>query len=340
MLLRPLAALTLVGAFCSFVSGARAQQALPPAASEPVATRDWLARIHEAASKSNFQGTFVVSGGGSVSSARIAHYCAGPDQFERIESLDGQSREILRHNDVVQTVWPDSRVVVVEQNRPLVSFPALLQKGDERIGEYYEVRRLGRDRVAGRDAVVLHVRPRDERRFGYRLWSDEASGLLLRSDVLGERGNVLETTAFTEVSIGVSAHPDQVLVPMAQVDGFRVIRPVLESTTLEAEGWTMSAVLPGFRQVSCVRRPIDGPTASEPGVSAEPALQAIYSDGLTYVSLFIEPYDAERHRRPIVASVGSTRTLMRRKGDWWVTVVGDVPVASLKAFANALERSN
>ena len=74
------------------------------------------------------------------------------------------------------------------------------------------------------------------------------------------------------------------------------------------------------------------------GGGAHPVLQTIYSDGLTYVSLFIEPYDATRHRREMLVAMGATQTLTRRQGDWWLTVIGDVPPATLRAFAAGLDR--
>lgn len=336
MSLRPLAALTLFGAFCSFVPLAHGQGTEGTLA-EPREVRAWLLRIHEAASKRNFQGTFVVSGGGSVSSARIAHYYEGRNQFERIESLDGQTRHVFRHNDVVHTVWPASRVAVIEQSQLLMSFPGLLQAGDDHIADHYEVKMQGADRVAGHDANVLLVRPKDSLRFGYRLWSEKVSGLLLRADVLGERGEVLETSAFSEVTIGTRPQPETVLQPMKRLDGYRIVRPVLVATQLEAEGWALPEPAPGFRLVSCVRRPIAGQGEAES--DSPQVLQAIYADGLTYVSIFIEPFDPQRHRRQMLASVGATQTLMRRQGDWWITAVGDVPVATLKTFAKGLERT-
>ena len=66
-------------------------------------------------------------------------------------------------------------------------------------------------------------------------------------------------------------------------------------------------------------------------------LQTIFSDGLTHVSVFVEPFRAERHRAG-GAAFGATHTLMQRLGPHWVTVVGDVPMATLKQFAAALER--
>ena len=309
------------------------------AASAPQSdVRSWLLRIHDAAGRRNFQGTFVVSGGGNVASARISHFCEGPNQYERIESLDGKQRKVYRHNDVVHTVWPASHIAMIEQRGMLSSFPALLQAGDDGIGEWYEVRAEGSDRVAGHDADVLAVRARDGLRYGYRLWADHASGLLLRAEVLGEKGDVLETSAFSEVAIGVRPQPETVVQAMRKLDGYRVVRPLLTPTRLESEGWTMRQIAPGFRQVSCVSRQIDPPGEASSAPASPPVVQSIYSDGLTYVSVFIEPFRPERHTRPLLAAVGATSTLAQRRGDWWVTVVGDTPPATLRMFAAALER--
>jgi sigma-E factor negative regulatory protein RseB len=300
-------------------------------------TRAWLMRIQDAASKRNFAGTVVVSAGGTVASTRIAHYFEGRDQFERIDSLDGQVRNVFRHNDVVHTVWPQRRVAVVEQRDQMSSFPSLLQAGSDRVQDFYDLKPVALERVAGHEANVLVLRPRDKLRFGYRLWAEKTTGLLLRAEVLGERGEVLESSAFSEVSIGIRPQLDSVLQPVKRLDGFRMLKPVLVPTRMEAEGWTLNATVPGFQLVSCVKRPFDGPARASSG-AADQALQTVYSDGLTYVSIFIEPYNAERHSRPMFTVIGATQTMMRREGDWWITVMGDVPAMTLRQFANGVER--
>ena len=309
--------------------------AVAPASASEV--RTWLMRIHDAARHRNFRGTFVVTGGGVVASARIAHYFDGIDQYERSESLDGPPRFTYRHNELVHTVWPVARVSKVEQRTLLVSFPELLQAGDDRIVEFYDVHAEGVERVAGHAANVLRVTPKDKLRYGYRLWADQASGLLLRADVLGERAEVLETSAFSEVTIGVKPQPQSVLQPMKRGDGHQVLHPLLTPTQLQREGWTLRHPAPGFRLVSCVRRPMQEAGAPEAEGPLAPAVQAIYSDRLTYVSVFIEPFDARLHTRSMLAGVGATQTLMVQHGEWWVTVVGDVPAATLRWFAKALE---
>jgi sigma-E factor negative regulatory protein RseB len=100
----------------------------------------------------------------------------------------------------------------------------------------------------------------------------------------------------------------------------------------------MRQLAPGFRAVSCVSRQIEAPGEVSSAAASPPVLQSIYSDGLTYVSVFIEPFRPERHTRPVLIAVGATSTLARRQGDWWVTVVGDTPPGTLRMFAAALER--
>ena len=284
MLSRALVPFALACAAIGGVPAALAQPRPGAASAPPNEVRAWLLRIHDAASRRNFQGTFVVSGGGGVANARISHFHDGPNQYERIESLDGRQRKVFRHNDVVHTLWPASKVAMIEQRGQLSSFPALLQAGDDALAEWYEVQREAPDRVAGHETDVLVVKPRDSHRYGYR-----------------------------------------------------IVRPALTPTRLEDEGWSMRPATPGFRFVSCVRRQMEMP--GETGdASAAPVIQTIYSDGLTYVSVFIERYRADRHTEPMFVSLGATVTFGQRQGDWWVTVVGDTPPSTLKTFAAALER--
>lgn len=296
-------------------------------------------RIHNAANQRNFQGTFVVSSAGAMSSVRISHFYEGSQQFERIESLDGQARQVLRHNGVVQTMWPFDKVALIEQRDVLSTFPSLLQGADDRVADFYDVQTQPGERVAGHDANVLALKPRDEYRYGYRLWTDKQSGLLLRAEVLNALGEVLETSAFSDVSIGVRAQPDMVLLPMRKLAGYRIIKPQLTPTKLEAEGWKLRKTVAGFRQLSCIRRPLEVLPSADAKSAPVQAIQAVFSDGITYVSVFIEPYNEERHPRPVITVVGATQTLMSRRGDSWLTVVGDVPTITLRAFFEAFDRT-
>jgi sigma-E factor negative regulatory protein RseB len=117
------------------------------------------------------------------------------------------------------------------------------------------------------------------------------------------------------------------------------------STTLDAHGWQPMVMVPGFREIHCFERPWgaiqdanrNGRSQASSGVSSK-ALQVIYSDGLTHVSVFIEPFDAARHGQQVPVFVGATRAFSTRLADWWITAVGDVPLATLRSLAQGLQR--
>jgi sigma-E factor negative regulatory protein RseB len=298
--------------------------------------RGWLQRMHAAASQRNYQGTLVVTASGSMSSSRLAHYCEGSQSFERIDMLDGQPRRVYRHNEQLLTLWPALKLARTEQREAVAVFPAVLSGSIEQLFERYDMVAEGGDRVAGLETAVFLLRPRDDLRFAQRLWAERDSGLLLRADVLALDGHVLETAAFSEITIDIKPQPDSVRAPMKKLDGYRVLHSAPKRTALEAEGWRLVAPVSGFKQISCVKRSLEA--SGDVGHAAAPdVLQAIYSDGLTHVSVFIEPLRGG-HQHAGAASVGATQSLMQPIGSHWVTVMGDVPTATLKQFAAALER--
>lgn len=296
--------------------------------------RAWLSRIHAAASSGNYEGTMVFSAGGALSSSRVWHYCVGEQVYEKQEALDGRQQRIVRHNDSVHTLWPQTRVAVVEKREALAAWSTTPQTVDPQALEQYELRPDGSARVAGREATVFLLEPRDTLRYAQRLWADQATGLMLRADVIGPGSErpVIESTAFSEIEIGVKPQPETVLKAIRQIDDYRIVRPRQKRTTLEAEGWALARPVPGFRLAGCLRRGME--TAGE----NEPVLQAVFSDGLTHVSVFLEVYEPQRHRNELQVRQGATATLTRRQGDHWVTVVGDVPPPTLQLFADAIER--
>ncbi len=309
-------------------------------ATSPLAdARSWLARMHAAANSGNYRGTMVFSAGGAMSSSRVWHYCVGDDTYETLEALDGQQQRIYRQNDRVHTLWPQSRTAVVER-RPLISgWQTTPQAVDPRALEQYELRREGVARVAGRDAVVFLLEPRDDLRFPQRLWADQATGLMLRADVLGPgpARAVLESAAFSEVEVGIKPQPKPLIEAIRGLDGYRIVKPQQQRTRLEDEGWAMARPVPGFTLSGCVKRPLDsaGADGQRPG---DPVLQAVFSDGLAQVSMFIEPFDERRHRSDMQARMGATTTISLRRQDHWITVIGDAPATTLKQFADGLQR--
>lgn len=332
--LRWLPALALVACFMSPAAAVAAESGELTAAE----AKAWLQRMRTAASNGNYQGTMVFSVGGTMSSSRVSHYMVGDQTYEQLEALDGRQQRILRHNDAVHTLWPQARLAVIEKRETRGAWSTTPQEVDLQALEHYALHREADARIAGREAAVFMLQPRDALRYAQRLWADRSTGLMLRADVIGRAAEgrpVLESTAFSEINIGVRPQPESVLQALRNtrlLDGYRVLRPQQQRTDLDAEGWALARPVPGFTLGGAVRRGMDA--AGE----GAPVLQAVFSDGLTHVSLFVEPFKPERHRGEMQARQGATSTLMLRRGEDWITVVGDVPAATLKLFAAAVER--
>ncbi len=331
-------ALTMLAMVVSTWVGAQTPSPAAPSAVDAKAAdrsvTEWLARMHEASRRRAYVGTYVISAGNSLSSARIWHACDGEQQVERVEALTGAPRSTFRHNDQVLTFLSDSRVVLVEKRESLAFFQNLLQAGDASIAQYYILGALAGGRVAGLEAEVVELRPRDSLRFGYRVWSEKKSGLVLKLQTLDGDGSVLEQAAFTELLLDAPVNMSKLTEMMRQTAGYQVEKPELVKTIAAGEGWVLKNAVPGFKPMSCYKRAIGGTTASR----QESTLQWIFSDGLASVSLFVDAFDPRRHGRPIGFAQGATHTLTRRIGDWWLTAVGEVPTQTLLAFAQGLER--
>ena len=314
--------------------------AVTPTASpaEVRSLNDWLMRMHQASVNRSYVGTFVVSAGGNMSSAKIWHVCEGTQQVERVETLTGAPRSIFRHNDQVTTFMPDHKVARSEKRESLGLFPQLFQSADSRIADFYKFRQEGLERVAGVDADIIMLLPRDRLRFGYRVWSERKNGLIVKLQTLDTDGKVIEEAAFSELQLDAPVSMSQLVQMMGKVQGYRLDKPVLVKTTAAAEGWALKTPVAGFNPMSCYKRPASKTGSAGKGAVGDGPLQWIFSDGLASVSIFVEPFDRQRHVRESTLSLGATQTLTRQLDAHWITLVGEVPVTTLQLFAGVLER--
>jgi len=303
-----------------------------PAAREAKSITDWLSRLHEASKRRSYIGTYVVSSGGQMQSAKIWHVCEGTQQMERVESLTGAQRSTFRHNDKVVTFMPEQKVVRSERREAPGNFPGLVQSADNQIAEFYKLKAEGVERIAGLESDVVLLIPKDNMRFGYRVWTEQKRSLVVKLQTLDSDRRILEQAAFSELQLDAPVKLDKLLQMMGKVDGYRVEESALVKTTASAEGWRLLTPVAGFKPMSCYKRPTSG------GALADDPMQWVFSDGLASVSLFVEPFDRQRHIKESAMSMGATHTITRQLGSYWLTAMGEVPMSTLKQFASGLER--
>lgn len=338
MLFKPFRPLVLAVCALTAMNYVAAQVLATPAVAapeaEPKSLNSWLMRMHEASTNQSYVGVFVVSAGGNMSSAKIWHMCEGKQQVERVETLTGAPRSIFRNNNQVVTFLPDHKVARSEKRESLGLFSELFKSADSRIADFYKFRQEGIERVAGVEADIVTLVPKDNLRFGYRVWTERKNGLVVKLQTLDADGSVLEQAAFSELQLDAPVKTEKILQMMGRTEGYRVEKPVLVKTSASAEGWELKTPVAGFNPVSCYRRPVSA-VSTVPG---EGQLQWIFSDGLASVSIFAEPLDRQRHIRESSLSLGATQTMTKQLDPYWITLVGEVPLATLKIFASGLER--
>lgn len=286
-----------------------------------------LQKMQQAARRMDYAGVYTYQQGSTVLSTRIAHIVDGTGEREKISLLDGEPREYLRHNDMTQCLLPDHKVILVER-RNSDRFPALLFDDGQRLPAHYEMQ-LGDvlQRVAGRSCQELTLTPRDGQRYGYRLCADRETGLLLRAQTLGPDG-VLTQVVFNTIEVGKGVQPDSLRSAWNTKDWQVVEVPVTE-VDLAAEGWRIP-LPPGYRSLTQVVRHMRADRRVK---------QLVASDGLSAISVFIEAYaDSGTHgEAPGLVRKGAMNVYRKRMGDFWLTVLGEVPGDTVRDLAERTE---
>ena len=344
----------LAGVFIAFsainsIAGETSQVTVTAPSAAARSVNDWLLRMHEASKQRAYTGTFVVSVGADMASARIWHVCDGEQQMERVETLTGAPRSIFRRNNEVVTFFPDSKIARTEQRESLGLFPNFLKSNNHAIADFYSLKVLEPERVAGFEADVVQLVAKDAYRHSYRIWTEKKSGLAVKLQTLDASGRVLEQAAFSELNIDAPVKMERLAAMMGNTAGHKLERVELNKTTALAQGWVLTrGGVPGFTSMGCYKRTVragsgSAVSAANAGTGVNDAdtgntMQWIFSDGLATVSLFVESFDRRRHGQEGSMSLGATHTLTKHLGDWWLTAVGEVPVLTLKGFAQQLER--
>lgn len=305
---------------CAFAGLAQAQAQASPEALE------WLRRIYLATQKLSYTGTFVYQQGDRSETSRITRRVESGGSLEKLEALDGSPREVVRTRDEIRCYLPDSQTVKVDRRRDLRSFPALLPAEVSSLGEHYTISMDETGRIAGFECQAIVLAPRDELRYGYKLWADVQTGMLLKARAFNRSGETVEQFTFTQLQIGPV--PRERVRPRAVARSWRVEQAASAPANLAQSGWTISAELPGFRKVIEITRMLR---------EAQPVGQVVYSDGLAAVSVFIEPLAGRADTPPMgLASMGAVNVYTREVANHLVTVVGETPAASVQRIGNTV----
>jgi sigma-E factor negative regulatory protein RseB len=287
--------------------------------------RAWLERMSEALATSNYEGRFFHLRDSRSETMRIIHRVDRGKVTERLVSLDGSGRDIIRNQDEVICYLPDRRMVLVQkrtEDNALLGVP----RYNEQLEAHYNIERGPDTKHLGRRTQVILVQPRDQFRYGYRLWLDRETAMPLKSQLCDRNGNVIEQILFTEVNFR-DRIPAEDLRPSVSAEGFRWVRQDVQPPRMAnvQMGWNVTQLPAGFRLTTWRLQVMAG--------SSTPVRHLVYSDGLASVSIFIEPRSPQTEQMQGLAKVGAAYAYSRSLDGNQVTVLGEVPAVTLEAIA-------
>jgi sigma-E factor negative regulatory protein RseB len=314
---------------CAASGTALAQQSAPPERTPA----EWLERMDQALTTRNYDGTFLHWHGGRVEMLRITHRMQDGVVSERLASLDGSGREFIRTASTLSCYLPDKRTVVVEQ-RPreesLVGFPTV----NDQTASFYDIREVGRARLNRRDTHIITVSPKDEYRYGYRLWVDDSTAMPLKTQLCDAHGHVIEQIVFASLALAVRI-PDSAFKPEVSTEGFQWLRSdaAPQRPPAGALAWNAMRLPPGFKMTVRSAQLLPG--------SAGPVDHLVFTDGFASVSVFVETQpmhgDQPGDQSPVSATVGSSSAFSTVVDGHKITAVGEVPPATVQFIATQVK---
>jgi sigma-E factor negative regulatory protein RseB len=304
--------------------------------------REWLQKMNQALSTRNYDGTFFHLSEGRVETMRIVHRVRAGRVTERLQSLDDSGREFVRNNDELTCYLPDQHTILVEPTPDRGPFLGSLPQFGADVNEFYRIESLPDTRVLGQPVRVIAVNPKDQFRFGYRLWLDEKTAMPLKTQLCDSRGQVIEQISFARLDMPESI-ADADLTPAVRTEGMRWVRqgPSHDTASAALSAFRASELPPGFHLTVQGAQTIGGATV--------PASHLVYSDGLATVSVFVEaqpqsaPGTAAASAAPVeppmegLARVGSGYAFSTVVQGHQVTAVGEVPAQTVEFIAHAVK---
>lgn len=292
----------------------------------------WLEKMHHAANMINYDGTFVYGQNNQLSSMKIVHGVDNSGIFERLISLDGSGREVIRSGNTVKCILPDKKAVVVEKSRPDSEFPPSFPVKIDRLNKYYSFHIMGEGRVAGQETKKIIIKPRDKYRYGHELWVDEKTGLLLKNHLIDENGKTVEQFMFTHID-----YPEKIRDAAKNINSKSETYTWYDAKSVEPKlnesmQWKVMHMPPGFYQDTTGKRNMT--------MSKMPVEHMVFTDGLSSVSVFIEKKMKNSKNLMGTSTMGAVNAYGRSFNQYHITVVGEAPTASIKMMGDAVSHIN
>jgi len=296
------------------------------ALAERVTPNDLLDRMGAAVQATSYEGTVIRIQDGKAEALKVIHTVTDGVIREKVVAQEGNGLEIIRNGNEVHCILPDRKSVLVEEWDDQSTLFSTLPSSQVRFGSEYDVSIVREERIAGRQTVLVAIRPHDNYRYGHRIWLDTETAFPLQTQLIGEDGTAIEQVKFADISLNKDIHASA-LAPSMSTENFRWLNQPSRHVKHEIEtSWQSTDLPPGFRAVATHGETMPG--------SEEVVTHILYSDGLANVSVFVAQQDQASAAGP--SRVGGSNSYSASIEGQRITAVGEVPAITVEQFATTM----
>lgn len=300
---------------------------------------DVLQRMSDADQEQNYQGIFILRKSDDLSTLRVTHGSDEKGSWESLEALNGEPRKVVRRNNKVVSVFPNRELVTIRTNAKKQPLHWQLPENIEQLERSYSISQLADDRIANHPTLVVDLIPNDKLRYGYRYWIDKNTGMLLRCDLVTENDTVVEQMMFTSLNyLSQTPLPPFDLKQFQHYEQQLLDEPELNVDHSAPLHWAINKLPQGFMLTqSTMRYPqlSAAQNVTEQKKRQLDLLHLVYSDGLASVSVFIEKNQEHKKHLQGALTMGAVNAFGNSVGDYFVTVVGEVPMKTVQSMAQS-----
>lgn len=288
-----------------------------------------LGKMNQTLERGNYEGTFVFMHNGNVETMSIVHGYSENGVREKLVSLTGDAREVIRDQDVLTCIWPREKLVVVETASAKHGLPSSLPTDLNELAFHYKLTEVGQARIAGHDCTIVRFEPLDEHRYGHDLCVEAQHGMVLESKTFDTNGKVIENMMFTSFRMRDTA-PEKLFQPSVHLNDYtwKTAGVELNGELLPDKAWKIETLPPGFSLQSVSRRLMSA--------SNNPVQHMVLTDGLASVSVFISKVDDPEQMYKGAHKQGVINAYARDLNQHQITVVGEVPHGTVKMIGSSI----
>ncbi len=279
----------------------------------------------------NYQGTYLYKINNHFDTIRLQHVYNEHHHLERLTSLTGEAREVVRTDKQVSCLMPEKNLLLIDRSRNQFSAINQYKFLPEHLSPHYQVKLGEEERVAGKLAYKVIIKPMDNYRYGHTLWIDKVDFLLLKT-TMNLEDKIIEEILFTDIQPIEKELANKLLAEKDFDKQLSVKNNTSHKTPEKNSGWSFKNTPPGYKLQFFMTKPLQNRKGK--------VKQWLFSDGMASYSVFIQDLNNIKSVPENVVNIGAVHVLSLIRSPWLITIMGEVPEKTILYASKNIEEAS